>query len=128
MAQSGAIGQDNQTTDQLYFWREPGQITNVPIPYEGGRIPGHSGYQQMSNRLISDGSYIRLKQVSLNYNFPKTLLNKAKIEEVNVFLQGINLWTLTKYNGLDPEVNSLGETYGTYPSSKQITAGINLTF
>lgn len=128
MAQAGAIGQDNQTTDQLFFWRTPGQITNVPIPYEGGRIPGHSGYQQMSNRLISDGSYIRLKQVSLNYNFPKTLLNKAKIEEVNVFLQGINLWTLTKYNGLDPEVNSLGETYGTYPSSRQITAGINLTF
>jgi hypothetical protein len=82
----------------------------------------------MSNRLISDGSYIRLKQVTLNYDFPKTLLNKAKIEEVNVFLQGINLWTLTKYNGLDPEVNSLGETYGTYPSSRQITAGINLTF
>jgi len=128
MSQSGSIGQDNQTVDQLYFWREPGQITNVPIPYEGGRIPGHSGYQQMSNRLISDGSYIRLKQVSLNYNLPKSLLNKAKIEEVNVFVQGINLWTFTKYNGLDPEVNSLGDTYGTYPSSKQITAGINLTF
>ncbi|GEO23673.1 SusC/RagA family TonB-linked outer membrane protein [Cyclobacterium qasimii] len=128
MAQAGSIGQDNQTVDQLYFWREPGQITNVPIPYEGGRIPGHSGYQQMSTRLISDGSYIRLKQVSLNYNLPKSLLNKAKIEEVNVFVQGINLWTLTKYNGLDPEVNSLGDTYGTYPSSRQITAGINLTF
>ncbi|AKP52181.1 SusC/RagA family TonB-linked outer membrane protein [Cyclobacterium amurskyense] len=128
LAQAGSIGQDNQTKDQLYFWREPGQITNVPIPYEGGRIPGHSGYQQTSTRLISDGSYIRLKQVTLNYNLPKTLLNKVKIEELNVFVQGINLWTLTKYNGLDPEVNSLGTTYGTYPSSKQMTAGINLTF
>ncbi|GAB3015725.1 hypothetical protein GCM10027284_38510 [Cyclobacterium sediminis] len=128
LAQAGSLGQDNQTIDQLYFWREPGQITNVPIPYEGGRIPGHSGYQQNSTRLVSDGSYIRLKQVTLNYNLPKTLLNKVKIEEVNVYVQGINLWTFTKYNGLDPEVNSLGTTYGTYPSSKQMTAGINLTF
>lgn len=128
LAQAGSIGQDNQTVDQLYFWRVPGQITNVPRPYEGGRIPGHSGYQQFSTKQVSDGSYIRLKQITLNYNLPKSLLSKARIEEMNLFVQGLNLWTLTKYNGLDPEVNSIGDTYGTYPTARQITAGINLTF
>lgn len=128
LSQAGSLGQDNQTVDQIYFWRQPGDITNVPKPYEGGRIPGHSGYQQFSTKQISDGSYIRLKQITLNYNLPMKLLSKAKIEEARFFLQGINLWTYTKYNGLDPEVNSIGNTYGTYPNSKQITAGINVTF
>ncbi|MFC4874504.1 SusC/RagA family TonB-linked outer membrane protein [Negadavirga shengliensis] len=128
LSQAGSIGQDNQTVDQMYFWRQPGDITNVPKPYEGGRIPGHSGYQQFSTKQISDGSYIRLKQVTLNYNLPLQLLTKARIEQAKFFVQGINLWTYTKYNGLDPEVNSIGSTYGTYPNSKQITAGINVTF
>ena len=128
LAQSGSLGQDNQTTDQLNFWRQPGDITNTPKPYEGGNIPGHSGYQQFSTRLLSDGSYIRLKQVTLNYTLPVQHLRKVGVQEGNIYVQGLNLWTFTKYNGLDPEVNSLGTTYGTYPSSQQLSAGINLTF
>ncbi|MCC5936742.1 MAG: TonB-dependent receptor [Lunatimonas sp.] len=128
IAQAGSIGQDNQTVDQIYFWRRPGDITNVPRPYEGGRIPGHSGYQQFSTKQISDGSYVRLKQVTLDYTLPLRITQKAKIESAKIFVQGINLWTLTKYNGLDPEVNSLGNTYGTYPNSRQVTAGINVNF
>lgn len=128
LAQAGSIGQDNQTVDQIYFWRRPGDITNVPKPYEGGRVPGHSGYQQFSTRQISDASYIRLKQVTLDYQVPAAVLQKVGIEQAKVFVQGLNLWTLTKYNGLDPEVNSIGSTYGTYPNSRQITAGLNLNF
>jgi len=128
LAQAGSLGQDNQTVDQIYFWRQPGDITNVPKPYEGGRVPGHSGYQQFSTKQISDASYIRLKQVTLDYKVPITLLQKVGIEQAKVFVQGLNLWTLTKYNGLDPEVNSIGNTYGTYPNSRQITAGLNLNF
>lgn len=128
LAQAGSLGQDNQTTDQLDFWRQPGDITNTPKPYEGGNIPGQAGYQQFSTRLLSDGSYIRLKQVTLNYVLPQILLNKIGVQQGNIYVQGINLWTLTKYNGLDPEVNSIGSTYGTYPSSRQVTAGLNLTF
>ncbi|WP_209332011.1 SusC/RagA family TonB-linked outer membrane protein [Lunatimonas salinarum] len=128
IAQAGSIGQDNQTVDQIYFWRRPGDITNVPKPYEGGRFPGHSGYQQFSTKQLSDGSYVRLKQVTLDYTVPQRFTQKAKIESAKFFIQGINLWTLTKYNGLDPEVNSLGSTYGTYPNSRQLTAGINVNF
>jgi len=128
LAQAGSIGQNNQTRDQLNFWRGPGDITNTPKPYEGGNIPGHSGYQQFSTRLLSDGSYIRLKQVTLRYALSGQLLAKAGVREGNIYVQGLNLWTFTKYNGLDPEVNSIGTTYGTYPSSKQLTAGLNFTF
>lgn len=128
LGQSGSIGQDNQTVDQLNFWRAPGDITNTPKPYEGGIIPGHAGYQQFSTRIISDGSYIRLKQVTLNYSLPLQVLKKVGVQDGNIYVQGLNLWTYTKYNGLDPEVNSLGNTFGTYPSSKQVTAGLNLTF
>lgn len=128
LAQAGSIGQDNQTVDQIYFWRLPGDITNTPKPYEGGRVPGHSGYQQFSTKQISDASYIRLKQVTLDYKVPVSILQKVGIEQAKVFVQGLNLWTLTKYNGLDPEVNSIGSTYGTYPNSRQITAGLNLNF
>src|SRR5690554_6285077 len=128
LAQAGSIGQNNQTRDQLNFWRGPGDITNTPKPYERGNIPGHSGYQQFSTRLLSDGSYIRLKQVTLRYALPGQLLAKAGVREGNIYVQGLNLWTFTKYNGLDPEVNSIGTTYGTYPSSKQLTAGLNFTF
>nr|MBI1230589.1 SusC/RagA family TonB-linked outer membrane protein [Cytophagales bacterium] len=128
LAQAGSIGQDNQTVDQIYFWRRPGDITNVPKPYEGGRVPGHSGYQQFSTKQLSDASYIRLKQVTLNYDVPSVLLRRVGIEQAKLFVQGLNLWTLTKYNGLDPEVNSIGTTYGSYPNSRQITAGLNLNF
>lgn len=139
LAQAGSLGQDNQTTDQLNFWRQPGDLTNTPKPYEGGNIPGQSGYQQFSTRLLSDGSYIRLKQVTLNYSLPVHILKKIGVQQGNIYVQGLNLWTFTKYNGLDPEVNSIGttsldpstseaSTYGTYPSSKQLTAGINFTF
>jgi hypothetical protein len=92
-------------------------------------VPGHSGYQQFSNKQISDASYIRLKQITLDYNVPSVVLKRVGIEQAKVFIQGLNLWTLTKYNGLDPEVNSIGpSTYGTYPNSRQITAGLNLNF
>lgn len=128
LAQAGSLGQDNQTVDQIYFWRQPGDITNIPKPYEGGRVPGHSGYQVFSDRLISDGSYIRLKQVTLSYNVSAALLQKVGIEQAKVFVQGLNLWTMTKYNGLDPEVNSMGNNFGAYPNSRQITAGLNLNF
>ncbi len=129
LAQAGSIGQDNQTVDQQFYWRRPGDITNTPKPYEGGRIPGHSGYQQFSTKQISDASYVRLKQVTINYELPAKVLRKAGIDKASFFMQGLNLLTWTKYNGLDPEVNSVGgSTYGTYPNSKQITAGINVNF
>ena len=127
LAMSGATP-GNQLRSQLDYWKQPGDITNTARPYEGGQEPGTSSLQTGSTRLISDGSYIRLKQVTLNYTLPQTLMKKFGMTQGSFFVQGLNLLTFTKYNGIDPEANSLGSTYGSYPNARQVALGLNLTF
>ncbi|WP_215225982.1 SusC/RagA family TonB-linked outer membrane protein [Echinicola shivajiensis] len=120
---------DNQVVSQLDYWKEPGDITKTPKPYEGGQEPGTSSIGTQSTRLVNDGGYIRLKQVTLNYSLPVAIANKIGMKRARIYAQGINLATFTKFNGIDPEVLSVGSsTYGAYPNSKQFSAGINLTF
>ncbi|WP_200980203.1 TonB-dependent receptor [Echinicola sp. 20G] len=122
-------GPDNQEVSQLDYWQEPGDITKTPKPYEGGQEPGTSSIGSSSTRLINDGGYIRLKQVTLRYSLPVAIANKIGMKRANIYVQGINLATITKFNGIDPEVLSVGSsTYGAYPNAKQISAGINLNF
>ena len=87
-----------------------------------------------SSRTIEDGSFLRLKTVSLGYNIPKTLLDKLKIKTARIFLSGQNLYTWTKYKGLDPEVSTYnsvltgGFDYSAYPRARTVAFGANLTF
>jgi TonB-dependent starch-binding outer membrane protein SusC len=124
---------DNQLVSQLAYWRQPGDITNVPAPWEGGNRDGYDlrapGFAP--TRFLADAGYVRLKQVTLGYDLPGTLLSKIRLRKVNVFVQAMNLVTWTDYPGIDPEVvnaNNLQNvsTYGNYPNGKQITFGINL--
>lgn len=124
---------NNQLRSQLNYWSAPGDVTNVPMPRQGGTIDGNQ--QQFSNfgstQFMSDASYIRLKQVTLAYDIPSSILNKAKIAKANVFVQGINLWTYSKFLGMDPEVvnnnNANGaSSFGVFPVSQQFTAGITI--
>lgn len=121
-------GTGNLLVEQLDYWKEPGDIKTVGRPYEGGQAPGTSNINTASTRLLSDGSYVRLKQVTLNYTLPNTAASKIGMQSASLFVQGLNLATFTKYNGIDPEANSLGTTFGSYPNAKQFTAGINLNF
>ncbi|MFC3417511.1 SusC/RagA family TonB-linked outer membrane protein [Algoriphagus hitonicola] len=121
-------GTDNLFVSQLDYWKEPGDIKTVGRPYEGGQAPGTSNVNTASTRLLSDGSYIRLKQVTLNYTLPTVAASKIGMQSATLFVQGLNLATFTKYNGIDPEANSIGATYGSYPNAKQFAAGINLNF
>ncbi|MFC5626921.1 SusC/RagA family TonB-linked outer membrane protein [Algoriphagus winogradskyi] len=121
-------GTGNMTVDQLDYWTQPGDITTVGRPYEGGQEPGTSNINTFSTRLISDGGYIRLKQVTLNYTLGAATASKIGMASASIFVQGLNLATFTKYNGIDPEANSIGSTYGAYPNARQISAGINLNF
>ncbi|WP_268034506.1 SusC/RagA family TonB-linked outer membrane protein [Algoriphagus sp. PAP.12] len=123
-------GTDNQLVDMLDYWKQPGDVTTVGRPYEGGQAPGTSNISTASTRLLSDGGYIRLKQVTLNYTLPSVAASKIGMSSASLFVQGLNLATFTKYNGIDPEANSLSTetTYGRYPNAKQFTAGINLNF
>lgn len=94
----------------------------------GGYFGG--GY---SSRTVQDGSYLRLKTVSLGYNLPKNMLEKVKISSVRVFASAQNLATWTKYTGLDPEVSSYssvltaGFDYSAYPRAHTIAFGLNVT-
>ncbi|MBN8577045.1 MAG: TonB-dependent receptor [Cytophagales bacterium] len=126
---------NNQLVSQLNYWKQPGDITNVPRPYQGGVIDGFDQLQGNfgSTQFLSDASYIRLKQVTLSYNLPTSIVSKAKMAKASVFVQGLNLWTYTKFAGIDPEVvsnnNGTGvSSYGVYPVGKQFMAGVTIGF
>ncbi|GAB4035871.1 SusC/RagA family TonB-linked outer membrane protein [Spirosoma jeollabukense] len=104
---------------------------------ESSNVPAFTKTYQpftQSSRFIEDGSFVRLKNVSLSYNVPTSFLkNKANIR---VFASATNLLTITKYKGPDPESarvgsnsdTAIGIDYGSYPNAKQYTLGINLGF
>lgn len=118
----------NQAKTVLSRWKRPGMITDIP------RV-GNSENIHNSTRYIEDGSYIRLKSVTLSYDVNKKWLKKAHLSKLQAYITGQNLLTLTKYSGYDPEVNAYGTNavaqgvdYGTYPQSKSIIFGLNVEF
>ncbi|WP_240163916.1 SusC/RagA family TonB-linked outer membrane protein [Spirosoma taeanense] len=93
--------------------------------------------QQPSSYFIEDGSYFRMKNLTLGYTLPASLAQKIRFENARVFLQAQNLFTITKYSGIDPEVTSVGSTpgstvlgvdQGNYPNSKMYQIGLNFGF
>jgi TonB-dependent starch-binding outer membrane protein SusC len=124
--EQSASGGWNNLRSQLDRWQKPGDMTWVPRPYEGGTEPGTSSISNFSSKQLEDASYIRLKQVTLGYSLPTSLISKAKIANARVFVQGLNMLTWTKYTGLDPEI--LFFEIGRYPQGKQFTAGLQIGF
>lgn len=119
---------DNQTVDQMDYWKTPGQITDIPQP----RLYDGNGAGK-SSRWVQDGSYFRVKSVNLGYNFSKNTLRSLKIESARVYVSANNLFTFTKYKGYDPEVNAtyignvnLGHDFYTPPQARTISVGINI--
>lgn len=80
-----------------------------------------------SNRFLENGDYFRLKNLQIGYSLPKSLIAKAGFENCRFYLQGSNLFTITKYKGFDPEVNG-GVDYGNYPQSRTYMIGVNITY
>ncbi len=118
-------GLDNQTTTMLRRWLKPGDITDVPRAGDGN----------ISSRFIENGSFMRIKNVSIGYNLPRTLLQRAHIKTARIYVAGQNLFTFTSYSGMDPEVNYrgnsnivMGTEFFTYPQSRTILVGLNLGF
>ena len=102
-------------------WQEPGDVTDIQRAYSGLAPTGGLGeFQQESNAAVSDASFVRLRNIALNYKIPK-LENGL---DVNVYLQGQNLWTLTNYRGPDPEQPSNTRL----PPLRQISLGLQLSF
>jgi hypothetical protein len=117
-------------------------ITNIKVANSGTRIPrptlaDPNDNDRISSRFVEDGSYIRIKNISLGYTFPKKWIEKANIENLRLYANIQNLYTFTKYTGYDPEVgastqDSTGLTYGLdngrYPSPTMYSFGLNITF
>ena len=113
-------------------WRSESQPGNGLIP-RANRGGGNSN-NRPSDYQVEDASYLRLRNVTLAYNFPESALGD-KINNLRVYLSGTNLFTKTDYLGFNPEVNNQddntnvqGEDYGAYPLSSVITFGLNAKF
>ncbi len=123
---------DNQTTDQLNRWQKPGDVTDVPQARYG-----ESNGTNTSSRWVQDGSFFRLKNVTLGYNVPADIAKHGYLQTVRIYLTAQNLATFTKYTGYDPEVNTyglgtanflLGHDFYTPPLAKTFLLGVNVGF
>ncbi len=114
---------NNQTVDVLNRWQQPGDQTPF-TKFTQSTASGSAGasFNQLTNSdRDADASFVRLKNVSLSYTFPQALIDKVKLQNMRLFVQGQNLWTITKYPG-DPEVVNLRFM----PSLRTVTAGLSV--
>ena len=125
---SNARHEMNQYASYINRW-SPENQTN-----DNFRSGGHGPIGYHSSRVLEDGSYLRLKTLSVGYSIPKRLINKLSVTDLTLNLSGQNLITWTKYTGLDPEVsarNSVltpGFDFSAYPQARTVMFGINATF
>jgi TonB-dependent starch-binding outer membrane protein SusC len=106
-------------------WRKPGDITSTPRPFTS-TAETNSVSWETGTRYYFKTDYIRLKQLTLGYDVPATLLKRFSVDGVKFYVQGINLWTYTKWPGYDPEFT--GANSGIIPSGKNITVGLQVRF
>ncbi len=122
-------GGNNQSTRVLDRWTPDNPNTTIP------RANAAGGSRILSDFQVEDGSYLRVKNISLGYNLPENLLRRLSMRAAKVYVTAQNWFTLTDYTGYDPEVNRYGSSslsqgldYGAYPTAKTLLVGLNLTF
>ena len=85
-----------------------------------------------SSGVVMDASYLKIKQIQLGYNFPKSVINRILIDQLRIYASLDDWFTFTKYPGFDPEIvgvgASMGVDKGNYPTSKKVVFGVNVTF
>jgi len=117
--------------DALYnSWTPTNTSARLPM------LDGAARSQEASTAFIEDGSYLRLKTMRLGYTIPQNVLNSINMKSLRFYVQATNLFTLTNYRGLDPEVNTLSNTSGegnrmgvdkgAWPTPRQITLGLTI--
>jgi len=105
--------------------------TNTTVPKASNKS-NFSTSTQVCSYYIEDGSFFRMKNLELGYTIPQNLLSKANIKTLRVYVQAVNLFTLSKYSGLDPELGgddrAFGADTGNYPYVKSFIFGLNVSF
>jgi TonB-linked SusC/RagA family outer membrane protein len=129
METEGMYDAKNQSIAVLDRWERPGMVTYMP------RATQLKDNLKPSTRFVEDGSYLRLKTLTLSYEIKNSMIKKIGVTRLQPYLTAQNLLTLTKYKGFDPEVSQYGGDpkvqgidYGTYPQSKSYVFGINVEF
>lgn len=122
----------------VYNWYD--DITNVQVKNSDTKTPratiaDPNDNDRVSDRYIEDGSYLRIKNITLGYTFPKHLIERVKLENLRIYTNIQNVYTFTNYSGYDPEIgastassNVYGLDNGRYPSPTVVSFGLNLTF
>ena len=126
-------GGDNQVADITRRWQQPGDITDIPRATSDAVAAASN--KRVSSRFIEDGSYLRIKNLTLGYTFSENIIRKLHLSNLRIYLTCQNLFTFTSYSGLDPEVNYLGDDntvigtdFFTYPEARSYNFGVNLKF
>ena len=112
-------------------WQQPGDIATHPKPSSGRK----DGAEKTSSRFLEDGSFFRLRNVTLSYNLPQRFLERIKMSGARFYVSADNLYTLTRFSGMDPEVRLDGDTYHhagmysqNYPIPMTVVLGIDVNF
>ena len=121
---------NNLGQDALDRWSNPGDVTDFPMIRYGDTMENF----RASSFSMEDGSFLRLKEITLKYELPRKMLSKTPIDNLSVYVSGANLLTWSKYSGYDPEVNSStnpfvqGVDNGSLPVSRSVNFGLSVKF
>jgi hypothetical protein len=111
-------------------WRPDHHNATAPIQ----EVDGSTSTQGVPNSyMVENGAYLRAKNITLGYTLPANMLARVHIEKLRIYIQATNVFTITKYSGLDPEIGGsditdFGVDEGAYPNQRQFLIGVNLGF
>ena len=110
--------QQNQDVCMLNVWTKPGDVTMYPNANETPKF---------DSRYIEDASFLRLKNLTLSYSFPKNIVNVMRLSNLVLHFTGRNLWTVTDFTGYDPEPQTNVYKFA-YPNTRQYEFGVEVSF
>ncbi|MBQ9339682.1 MAG: SusC/RagA family TonB-linked outer membrane protein [Paludibacteraceae bacterium] len=112
-------------------WEKPGDIATHPKP----KLNGNKSANQISSRYLEDGSYFRIKNITVGYDFPAKLISKAHMTKCRIYFTADNVWTASKFSGMDPEItietssgNLAGMYTDNYPVGRTFLGGLEISF
>ena len=111
----------NQNADMLNVWTHPGQVTDIPAYGETITYAGDD------TRWLEDASFMRMKNLTVSYNFPEKILDVLHLSDLQLHFTGRNLWTITSFSGYDPEPQTNMVQFQ-YPNTRQYEFGIQVSF
>ena len=121
---------NNISVEALDYWKAPGDQTAYPRP-----TIGPSTNALLSTRWIEDGSFFRIRDLTLGYSLPESVNSRIKTSSLRIYAQVQNLYNFTRYSGYDPEINvydnrgsMIGADFANYPRARTFLLGLNLTF